>query len=332
MSIITDKLLADFDSNHIIMVHPYMYKDKFFYNNLVKLYSDLNYIFLENKVQQTIILNHSSNYSDYYIRESDPLINVVLYECDDIWIRDYFPKISISGGNKIMIKYQYNAYGEKYSYHNDNNLKNVFDSYYDCIDLGDIVLEGGNLEFSPDGVLLANINSITNNNIRDETSQVKKKIFQIKERINIPEVYFIDVPPLCGDDTNGHIDNLVRFINRNTIIYFASKKKSYCNYKVACELEKQLENIVNKSKVIENMIPLYHDEIDVYVRGNKIYPYSKLNFIATKSAFIFPALKNNEDMLKLEIAKLPINVKTYIVNTETSLLENGGLHCLTANI
>ena len=62
------------------------------------------------------------------------------------------------------------------------------------------------------------------------------------------------------------------------------------------------------------MIPMYHDESDVFIKNNKIYPYSKLNFIAAKNAFIFPTLKSNEDILKLEIAKLPINVKTYIVN------------------
>ena len=66
MSVITNKLFADYNSNHIIMVHPSMYNDKNYYNDLIKIYTQLNHIFIENNIKQTIVLDNKTNYSDFY--------------------------------------------------------------------------------------------------------------------------------------------------------------------------------------------------------------------------------------------------------------------------
>ena len=164
------------------------------------------------------------------------------------------------------------------------------------------------------------------------TKDIERKFKELKDRINIPELYMINVNNILGDDTNGHIDNLIRFINEDTIVYFASKDKNYCNYQVARNLEKEISIIAKKSKIINNIIPIFHDERDTFIKNNKIYPYSKLNFIITKDIFIFPCLSNNYDQINNDIQSLSLRSMTYLLNTEAALLENGGLHCLTANI
>ena len=76
----------------------------------------------------------------------------------------------------------------------------------------------------------------------------------------------------------------------DTIVYFASKDKSYCNYDITYELGKQIDDILNKSTLIKKAIPVYHSKIDELVSNKIIYPYSKLNFIAAKNLFIFPCI------------------------------------------
>ncbi len=330
MSTYRNKLFADYNSNHIIMVHPSMYENKSYYKDLMRIYVRLHNIFKENNIKQTIVLNNMQD-SNFYSTDNQQDIQKLNYECDDIWIRDYYPKFYAKGKNKIMISYDFNAYGKKYAYQKDKKFKEIFNYTISDIDFGNIALEGGNLEFSSEGVVITNINSIKQNNHGIREEYIKNKLDEFKDKIGIAELYMLDVDEICGDDTNGHIDNLVRFLNDDTIVYFASKDKNYCNYEIACKLEKQINIIIKKSKIINKIIPIFHTNRDTFIKNKKIYPYSKLNFISTKDICIFPSLKDNHNLIYEDIHSLPISSKIYILNSEAALLENGGLHCLTAN-
>ena len=331
MSVIKKKLLADYESNHIVMVHPHMHQDRSHYRDLYKIFSGLNKIFLNNKTKQTIVFNENCKFENLYDLK-DPSVSKIFYNCDDIWIRDYLPKIYVSGGSKRMIRYKFNAYGEKYDYKNDNDFKEIFNYVSDGIDLDDFVLEGGNLEFCARGIVITNIHCIKKNNIANDMINVEKEINRMIVKLGISELFTINLEGIIGDDTNGHIDNLIRFIDNETIVYFASKDESYCNYQLACKLEKQVKDIVDRSKIIKRAIPLYHSKDDELIKNNKIYPYSRLNFIASKDCFIFPCINSNRESLQHDLDGLPSKIKIYVINTEAALTEYGGLHCLTANI
>ena len=173
MSVIKKKLLADYESNHIVMVHPHMHRDKSHYCDLYTIFSSLNKIFINNKTKQTIVFDENGEFENLY-NLTAPLVSKIFYNCDDIWIRDYFPKIYISDGAKKMIRYRFNAYGEKYNYKNDNNFKEILNYISDEIDLDSLVLEGGNLEFSASGILITNMHCIKKNNIANYTINVEE--------------------------------------------------------------------------------------------------------------------------------------------------------------
>ena len=331
MSVIKKKLLADYESNHIVMVHPHMHRDKSHYCDLYTIFSSLNKIFINDKTKQTIVFDENSKFENLYDLTASS-VSKIFYNCDDIWIRDYFPKIYISGGAKKMIRYRFNAYGEKYNYKNDNNFKEILNYISDEIDLDSLVLEGGNLEFSASGILITNMHCIKKNNITSCKIDIEKEINRMTKKLGVSELFTINLNGIIGDDTNGHIDNFIRFIDNETIVYFASKDESYCNYQLACKLAKQVKDIVDRSKIIKQAIPLYHSKDDEMIKNGKIFPYSKLNFIATTECFIFPCISNNRESLQHDLDSLPLKTKIYVINTEAALTEYGGLHCLTANI
>ena len=325
-----NKLLPDFKSQHIIMVHPYMYEGKHYFIDLVDIYKNLNKIFLDNSVSQTIVLDQNSILSDYYIGSQESDIRTIYYNCDDVWIRDFMPKLYICGHDKKRIDYQFNAYGEKYPHNRDKNFKNVISISKGNVELNDLVLEGGNLEFSSKGII-TNMHAINKNNIKKNIN-IEQRLFELKESLEVEELLFIWIPGITGDDTNGHIDNLVRYIDENTIVYFASKDKKYCNYKIAYELEKQIDSLISRSKSITNAFPIYHNSNDVLSIDSKVLPYSKLNFILTKNVLVIPCINSNKDSIYSDLDKIHIKNKTYVLNSEAALFEYGGLHCLTANI
>ena len=330
MTIITKKLLADYESDHIVMVHPYMYKNTNYYNDLVQIYIKLNKIFSANDIRQTIVLDKGTDYSSYYIKSLHN--EIIRYNCDDIWIRDYYPKIYFSRGVNKVIKYKFNAYGEKYTYKMDNNFKETLKYPKDNINLNNFVLEGGNLEFSALGAIITNIKCIYKNNKTLGDVDIEYKLKELKDALELNELLTLNIDELLGDDTNGHIDNLVRFIEDDTIAYFASKDKAYCNYPIAKELERQLDKVLSNSEIIKHALPVYHDTSDMFIRGRKVYPYSKLNFIVSSNCFIFPYIRNNKETILSSLESLDLNKKLFLLNTEAALRENGGLHCLTANI
>ena len=329
---IENKLYADYVSDHIMMTYPWMHQKHYYYSDLVMMYRNLSKIFDKNNIRQTLILPEIAEYDHELISLLKPNVETINYSCDDIWIRDYYPKLYFDGKYKKAIYYNYNGYGKQYSYSKDNNLKKIASMHLLGIDLKDLVLEGGNLEFSSKGVLIANKRCLVKNNTNFHCDKIIKKINLLKNEINISETYIINIDSILGDDTNGHIDNLVRFIDDETLVYFASKDKSYPNYKLACELKKQVNNILETSHIIKKILPINHTSDDIFIKNKKIYPYSKLNFIATKNCYIFPSIGANEDTLKNDLDQLNLGRKFYIINSEASLVENGGLHCLTTNI
>ena len=329
---IENKLYADYISDHIMMTYPWMHKKYTHYNDLVMIYRNLSKIFDKNNIKQTWILPEIEEYDHELISLLKPNINIINYDCDDIWIRDYYPKLYSDYENKKTINYNYNGYGEQYTYLKDNNLKNVINIHSLGIDLKEIVLEGGNLEFSSKGVLIANKKCFVKNNTNFQYNEIINKINLLEKEINISETYIVHIDSILGDDTNGHIDNLVRFIDDETLVYFASEDKSYPNYKLACELKKNVNDILKTSQIVKEIVPIFHSSDDIFVKDKKIYPYSKLNFIVTNNCYIFPSICTNEDNLKNELNWLNLDKELYIVNSEASLIENGGLHCLTTNI
>ena len=329
---INNKLYADYESNHIMMVFPWMYQKYYYFNDLMAIYKTLSEIFHANKVKQTFIFPHKETYDDELLNYFKASMNIIKHDCNDIWVRDFYPKLYTYQENKKMINYSYNGYGEKYEFAKDNKLKKIFNKHLIGLDLTDLVLEGGNLEFSSKGLLLSNIHSIIKNNINLSHDEIKKRINELKDEIDIREIFMIDISPMKGDDTNGHIDNLIRFVDDETLLYFASEDKSYHNYELACKLKKQINNICAKSKIIKNIVPIFHNSSDMLIKNKKICPYSKLNFIITKNCYIFPSINLNHHSLREQLSKLKLDKKFYVLNSEASLIENGGLHCLTANI
>jgi len=332
MEKLDNKLLADYVSNHVVMVYPSMHKKLPHYEDMKNIYSQISNILSSNNIHQSYIVPEDYIDDTSFFKKLNPNIKIIKYNSNDIWIRDYYPKLYSSNEGLKKISFDFNGYGEKYLFENDNNYKYTLDKYNSHFNFKGYVIEGGNLEFSSKGIVITNKNSFIENNQKHPCDKIMDKLMFLKDEIPFNELFTLEIEPIEGDDTNGHIDNLVRFIDDENLVYFASTDKSYINYNVAKELKNQLNFIKKKSKIIKNIFPVFHDDRDIFCDNDKYYPYSKLNFLITANCVLFPSITSNHLSILDDLRDLPIFRKKYNINCEASLLECGGLHCLSMNI
>ncbi|MBT3549351.1 MAG: hypothetical protein HOI56_02260 [Gammaproteobacteria bacterium] len=334
-----ESFIIDKDTNTLMIVWPSIYRDKIFWHDLIRIYYEIINIAVSNRYM-IILIHHKNiniennlyeaNYklSDIHI-DYNKFITFYEYNFDDIWIRDYGPKISNSG----VINHGYNGYGNKYNHYNDKMFFNDVIKRYSLNHkylINEVIIEGGNIINSNNDYIFNKNSIIKHNSLSWNTIESKiKSVFDKKINGNY---YFVNVQELTGDDTDGHIDNLVRFKDDNTILYMATNDKKHPDYKTLKELKKQLEEIIIKSNNIDSMIAVNHDIKDIVKSlDGDILPFSYLNYIEVGDLIIIPVNKNTGKDKKQNIKGLFPNHVIFFLESTALLNEFGGLHCCSNN-
>ncbi|OGI07270.1 MAG: hypothetical protein A3I68_00705 [Candidatus Melainabacteria bacterium RIFCSPLOWO2_02_FULL_35_15] len=252
---------------------------------------------------------------------------------NDIWIRDYGPFFMETGDGKkkkpVLIDFEFNAWGGKFSPWNlDNNIPKEMAFYLGCeIESYPIIMEGGSLEFSGDGLILTTEQCLLNKNrnpdlSKNEIENILKSVFNTEEIIWLKR-------GLEGDHTDGHIDDVARFVGPGKILICKSNDKKDNNYEHLNESIEYLKKWIHPKKgykleVIELPVP---DRIEI---KNERLPNSYANFIFVNGGVIIPTFNCLADKKALQTFK-KVFPDRKIAGIDCSLLieEGGGLHCMT---
>ena len=242
----------------------------------------------------------------------------VIIPNNDVWIRDYGPFFVKQISEKKILNFEFNAWGKKFSPWNlDNNVPKEV-AFYKGLEIESypLVLEGGAVEFNGSKTALATEESIINKNRNPRLSR-KQLESVIKSAFNLEKIIWIK-KGLVGDHTDGHIDNVARFISNNKVLVSVAKDKKNKNHKRLEEVVSALKK--HKLKTVELPLPNLSKQV----------PNSYANFIFVKNGIIFPTFNCKEDKLAEKIFK-KVFPKRKIVGIDCSLLlkEGGGLHCIT---
>lgn len=141
-------------------------------------------------------------------------------ETNDCWIRDYGPTFVVEHEAKgYAIDWRYNAWGGKYPPWDadDAATAQMIDrSDWNRVD-GTLCLEGGALEWDGTGRLLTTTNCLVTKtrNPNHSKQQIEN---QLRELTGARDIFWVDGGGIAGDDTDGHIDQLARFIDPQTIV------------------------------------------------------------------------------------------------------------------
>ena len=341
------RLLNDYDSNGIVLAWPSLYEDKPYWLGMLEVYYQLITDCLQNKKHIILVTKKNRSIEDdlkCIKRNIDSFIKekkyFTLYEIDydDIWLRDIGPimlKIKPHEYNFNVMKF--NGYGDKYIYKNDKIFSKefiekfasgTFNNKTSLEIFDDLVIEPGNIVYDDELCIVNKLPLIKHNSMT--WNQINKILTNGFQNILNKKFITIDVGVLSGDDTDGHIDNLVRLDQPNVLYFMATDDKSHPDYELLKDLKNQISNNnFGKRKII----PINHNLTDIVKNNvNEILPFSYLNYIRIGEIIYMPINKFTNERKKIEIRNIFKNSDVRFILCNSLLNEKGGLHCFSMNI
>lgn len=254
-------------------------------------------------------------------------LNVHIKPTNDAWIRDYGADFILKNNEKVLLDWNFNAWGEKYVPYDDDNYISSFMVKLRSLrhEMRDEVLEGGSFETNGEGVFLTTESCLLNKNrnsfTKNEAEKLFVEVFGAKDFIWLKE-------GIVGDDTDGHIDDIARFVSKNTIVYAIEKNESDENFELLKANEEKLYEYKNSNFPDLELIPIQMPAPVVY-EGERL-PASYLNFYISNATVIVPFFEDPNDDNALNILKEIFCDREVIGVKSTDVVVGlGSFHCLT---
>jgi agmatine deiminase len=229
-----------------------------------------------------------------------------------------------------IVDWGFNAWGGKYPPFDDDDrvpteiaralkIRTVFHP--------GIIMEGGAVDFNGSGTILTTTDCLLNKNRNPHLS--KSEIENVlKQYYGQTHVCWL-TGGIAGDDTDGHVDNLARFIDPRTIVMGIESDSSDRNHRVLQRVRKQLDKITDQDghafRVVETPMPK-----PVIIEGQRC-PATYVNFLFVNDALLVPTFGDREtDRSTLAILKenLP-NHEIVGIDCSNLIWGLGAIHCLT---
>ncbi len=162
--------------------------------------------------------------------------HVHLYDVatDDAWIRDCGPTFVVraQGGRDelAIVDWVYNAWGGKYPPWNQDNLvpERLGQILGVPVFTPGIILEGGSIDVNGRGTLLTTESCLLNKNRNAHLTRSEIES-HLRDYLGVSEVLWLG-DGIAGDDTDGHVDDLARFVGPRTVVAVAEENPRDDNY------------------------------------------------------------------------------------------------------
>ena len=268
----------------------------------------------------------------------DEMARVSIYECDnnDTWARDhaFITLVSTTDASAScrLLDFRFNGWGEKFAADKDNRInrtlydKGVFSG--ERVDYDDFVLEGGSIESDGRGTVLTTSVCLMAPHRNQPMTQAEVETV-LKERLCARKIVWFDYGQLIGDDTDGHIDTIVRVCPDNTLLYVGCDDENDPQYADLKALENQLQQATDADGRPYRLLKLPMPDA-LYDDGDRL-PATYANFLIINGAVIVPTYNQEEnDARALELVAEAFPGYDIIgIDSQTIVRQHGSIHCLT---
>lgn len=284
------------------------------------------------------------------IKENDPEARVRFHyvPTNESWCRDHGPAFvqrTVGTGKKAKIEtaivdWGFNAWGGKYPpFDSDDAVptriaeklgKAVCGVFYPAAKNKPVIMEGGAVEFNGRGTVLTTEACLLNKNRNPHLS--RKEIEQaLCDGYGQKHIVWLH-DGIAGDDTDGHVDDLARFVSPNTIITTVEDDTKDENYKVLQDNLKRLEKARDQDGKPFHIVPLPMPGV-VECEGQRL-PATYANFYFINGALLVPTYrhrKNDKKALRILQELLPDREVIGIDCTDL-IWGLGAVHCLSQQV
>ncbi|OYP36460.1 agamatine deiminase [Rhodopirellula sp. MGV] len=272
-----------------------------------------------------------------------PQVRWVDIPTNDCWIRDYGPTFVFQpNGQHQAIDWGFNSWGGKYPPWNLDNAATALIIDHAASENGNwnrveggLCLEGGALEWDGSGRLLTTTECLITDT-RNPTLTKDQAIERLQQRCGAREVVWLDGGALEGDDTDGHIDQLARFIDPSNIVVAVSSDPADPNHD---GLEANYEQLCRWGTETSPNVTIHRLPTPPprYIDGTRV-PESYCNFLRVgPQALLIPEFGDKAcdaqaaELLKSLAKQGTPDIQFATVNCREMIWGLGALHCASCN-
>ena len=258
-------------------------------------------------------------------------VEFFLHPTNDAWCRDHGPAFLINpqaDKPKIVVDWNYNAWGNKYPpFDLDDIIPTLIAKHYNIpVYYPGIVMEGGSIEVNGKGTLLTSKSCLLNPNRNASLNQEQIEEY-LRNYYGVEQILWVE-EGIEGDDTDGHIDDTVRFVNEDTVLTVVEHDKKDPNYKILQQNLRQLRQMRILGGRQLNIAELPMPKPVIY--EDQRLPASYANFYIANQSVIVPTFRCDNDDRALQIIQqcFPERKVTGIDSTDL-IWGLGSFHCLS---
>ena len=249
----------------------------------------------------------------------------------DVWMRDYGPTfVTRASGQRPLAcnDWIFNGWGGKYkAYEEDDRVAREIVSLLDVpVFEHDIVLEGGSIEVNGAGTCLTTEQCLLNKNRNPHLSRG-----EIEERLKgaLGVSHFIWLGEgIAGDDTDGHIDDLARFVDPTTVVCVVESDPKDENYRALQENVERLQSATDQNGKKLSVVKMPCPAAVVY--DDARLPASYANFYIANEVVLVPVFDDPSDAAALGILQeLFPRRKVVGLRCNEAVGGLGAIHCVT---
>jgi agmatine/peptidylarginine deiminase len=303
---------------------------------------------------------------------------VVFHPCptDDTWARDHGfitlkrkeereerrekrgerREATFEEGGVRLLDFQFNGWGDKFEAKKDNAINHrLFPTLSSLLtshsslpryeDHLDFVLEGGSIESDGRGTLFTTSGCLLAPHRNQPLTKAEIE-GELKSRLHVERVIWIDYGHIEGDDTDGHIDTLVRIAPNDTLLYIGCDDPSDPHYEDLKMMEHQLMTFRTQEGKSYRLLklpmpdPIYEirgerREERGEIKGNKErgerLPATYANFLVINGAVLVPTYgqpDKDEEAIRLIQEAFP-DRQMIPIDSRIIIRQHGSIHCCT---
>lgn len=265
-------------------------------------------------------------------------ISFIIHKTNRSWMRDSGPIIVQNGTEREALNFNFNGWAKYKNIQLDKLVPAKISKFLDIPVIQvlykgkPVTLEGGAIDSNGQGTLLTSEECLMHRTIQVRNPNFTKTDYEavFKEYLGITNVIWLG-DGIEGDDTHGHIDDLCRFVNAETIVTIVESDPKDSNYKPLQNNLKRLQNAKLENgkspKIITLPMPKRIDFDSVRL------PASYANFLILNKCVLVPTFNDANDRIALNIIADCFPDREVIgINAIDLIWGFGTLHCLSQQI
>ena len=265
-------------------------------------------------------------------------VSYIIHKTNRSWMRDSGPIIVQNGNRREALNFNFNGWAKYTNYQLDKHVpKQVSDFLKIPLTQAmykgkPVIVEGGAIDVNGKGTLLTSEECLLHPTVQIRNAKFTKEDYEavFKEYLGITNVIWLG-DGIEGDDTHGHIDDLCRFVNENTIITVVEDDKNDNNYVPLQDNLKRLQQAKLENgespKIVKLPMPKRLDFDGIRI------PASYANFLILNKCVLVPTFNDSKDRTALNIIAECFPEREIIGISAIDLIWGfGTLHCLSQQI